>query len=108
MNVAFAEAASGDAGEGGALTELRECRSTDVTHAGLQAAHELEDHIGKRALVRHAAFHTFRHQLAGAVLAVSVTGTLLHRADGAHAAVGFETTAGGVDGLARAFLGARE
>ena len=106
MDVAFAEAAGGDADEAGALAELGDGGRADVAHAGLEAAHELEDDVGQRAFVRDAAFDAFRDELAGAVLTVAVARAFLHRADGAHAAVGFEAAALRLHRLAGAFAGA--
>ena len=108
MHVAFAQAAGGDAGEPGALAQFLEVGCANISHAGLEAAHELENDIGERSLVWDAAFNTLCHQFAGTILAVAVARAFLHGADRAHAAVGLEAAALEMDRLARAFAGAGE
>src|SRR6478609_5564857 len=105
MDVALAQAAGGDADEAGAFAEFGEGGGTDVTHAGLEAAHELEDDVGERPFVRDAAFDAFGDEFAGAVLAVAIARAFLHGSDGTHAAVGFEPAALRLHRLAGAFAG---
>src|SRR5690606_6646451 len=50
----------------------------------------------------------FGDELAGAVLAVAVAGTLVHRAERTHAAVGLEAAALEIDRLSGALAGAGE
>src|SRR5262245_36555979 len=51
--------------EAGARPQLLHGLCPAVTHPGPQAADELVDELGQRALVWHAALDSFRHQLPG-------------------------------------------
>ena len=80
-----------------------------ITHRRAQAAHQLGDHIDHRALVGHAAFDAFGHQLVGIgrrILEVAVGRPLLHRAQRTHAAVGLVRAALEQLDLARRLFGA--
>src|SRR6185369_15958883 len=87
----------------------------DVAHAGAEAADELLDDEGERALVGHAALDALGHELhaeLGALLvlhvAVPAAFALAHRFEGAHAAIELVGAALVQDRLARALLGAGE
>ena len=66
--------------------------AAQIAHAGAQAAHQLVDDVHNRAFIRHAAFDALGHVFVRAVLFVleiAVGRALAHRAQRAHAAVGF-------------------
>ena len=84
-----------------------------VAHAGLQAADQLVDDEGQRALVRHAALDAFGHelhllQLVVLEVAVAAALALAHRFERAHAAVELVGAALVENRLARALFGAGE
>jgi hypothetical protein len=103
VRVAFFETTGGDADETGFGAEFVERVGPDVAHAAAQAADELEDDFGKRALVGHAGLDAFGDELAGAVLAVAVARAFAHGFEAAHAAVFFEGAALPLDHVAGAF-----
>src|SRR5256885_6651259 len=63
VDVAFAQAGSGDAHELRLLTELGKVFRPDISHRRPQAARELMHDVADRALVRHLALDTLQHQL---------------------------------------------
>ena len=69
------------------VLQLLDVAGAAESHAGADAAEQLEDRVLDRALVGDAAFDAFRHQFLRVLLEVAVLAALLHRADGAHAAV---------------------
>ena len=83
--------------------------AAQIAHAGAQAAHQLVDDVHNRAFIRHAAFDALGHVFVGAVLFVleiAVGRALAHRAQRAHAAVGFVGAALIELDFARCFVGA--
>ena len=63
VRMAFRQTRGRDAGEARPLVQLLDGSGTGVAHAGPEAAHQLEDHVAQRALVRHHALDAFRDQL---------------------------------------------
>src|SRR5215203_6195465 len=85
-----------DADEARALPQLADRRRAAVAHARAHATGELVHVRRELALVRHHAFDALGHELVGLLhvaLAVTLLRALLHRADRAHAAHGFERAA---------------
>src|SRR5262245_28233610 len=65
-----------------------------IAHAGTQPAYQLIHERPELPFIRHPAFDSFRHELhAAAVLAIAVLRAGHHGPQGAHAAIGFETSA---------------
>src|SRR5690349_10467092 len=92
VHVRFAHARRGDLDELAARSQLVHRGAAAVAHGCAQAAHELMNHRGKRALVRHASLNTFGNELLGRpfafrVLEVAIRASLLHCAERAHAAI---------------------
>ena len=78
---------------------------------GPEAASHLVHDFEYGAFVGDAAADAFRHEFFEVVfriLEVAVFGALLHRLQGTHAAVGFESAPFVYDGFAWALFGARE
>ena len=79
--------ADGDLDELGLVLHVLDGGAAAVAHAGAHAAGHLVDDRHHRALVRHAAFDAFGHELVGVRVAggrfleVAVGAALLHRAD---------------------------
>src|SRR5262245_57629207 len=77
-------------------SKLLNVRRSTVTHTSLKSTDQLVDIFCERSFVGHATFHAFRHQLVRLslrLLSVSFGRSALdHRAQGAHAAIGFEAT----------------
>ena len=71
---------------------MRTCFVLALAAAALQAADELIDESAERTLVGNATLDTLRDGLAalGAFLRVAIRGARSHRANRAHAAIGFE------------------
>src|SRR6266702_1747327 len=63
VDVALAQARSGDAHELRLLMELGKVFRPDISHRRPQAARELMHDVADRALVRHLALDALRHQL---------------------------------------------
>src|ERR1700744_3607207 len=63
MDMAFAQARTGDADELCLLVEFADVARTDIAHRCTQAACELMHDIGDRPLVRHLALDAFGDQL---------------------------------------------
>src|SRR6476620_9464089 len=115
VHVAFAHAGRSDPHQLRVALKRRDVRRSAIAHAGAQAADELMNHRGDRALVLHAALDPLRHQLVAAagveielVLEVAVAAAAAHRADRAHPAILLEAAALVDDHLARALVGAGE
>ena len=111
MDVAFAQAGAGDADELRLVVKLGDVLRADIAHRRTQAAGELMQHIGDRALIRHLAFDAFRHELERVLdllLEIAVGGAARHGADRAHAAIGFVGAALIEEDLARRLVGAGE
>ena len=106
----FLHAGVADADEARFFPHFREVAAAGVAHAGAQAAHQLFDDGGNRAFVRHAAFDAFRHEFFRflSALEVAVGGARAHRAERAHAAVGFVGAAFVKFDFARRFFGTGE
>src|SRR5262249_27353945 len=113
VRVALLDRGAGDRDEPGLGPEFFDGAGAAVAHAGAEAADELEDEIGERALVGDPAVDAFGDELlgrlvlgvrrpGGSVLAVAVVGPLGHGADGAHAAIRLEAAAAVDDRLAGA------
>ena len=58
-----------------------------VAHPGSEATHQLEDRVLDRALVGDTSLDALRYQLLRSGLEITVLAAVLHRCDGAHAAV---------------------
>ncbi len=104
-------AGAGDADESRLFPEFGEVGGADITHGGAQAAGQLMQHAGGRALVGHLALDAFRHQLQRVAhfgLEIAVGGAARHGADRAHAAIGLVGAALMQIDLARALVGAGE
>src|SRR5690606_27297256 len=87
VRVRLAQAAVADADEARACPQRLEVAAATVAHAAPQTAHELEDHVRNRALVRHPPLDPLRDQLArvpGLALEVAVGRSLLHRGERTH------------------------
>ena len=110
MHVAFLKARAGDLDEFGFLVQLGDRLGTNIAHGRAQATHHLVDDRAERALERHLAFNTFRHELflCGILLEVTVGRAARHCAEAAHAAIGLVRTALIQEHLARRFFRARE
>src|SRR6266404_2080145 len=63
VDVAFAQAGSGDAYELRLVMEFGEVFRPDISHRRPEATGELMHDVGDRTLVRHLALDTLRHQL---------------------------------------------
>src|SRR5688572_24255500 len=92
VDVTLAHARIGDAHERRPGAHLFDRATAGVAHRGAQTACELMQDLYERALVRHAAFDAFRHellQLLGCVLEVAILRAmrLRHRTERAHAAI---------------------
>ena len=94
---------------------LRSCTDSDINTMArkvydkmTKAAEQLEDGVAQRTLVGHAAFHAFRNKLLRILLEVAILAALLHRCEGAHAAIDLELTTLIDFQRARRFLGARQ
>ena len=97
----------------GLRAHLVDVGAARVTHRGAQAAGELVQDRDDAALVRHAAFDAFRHELLDlgrGVLEVAVARAvrLRHRAERAHAAIRLVRSALVELDFARRFFGAGE
>src|SRR5207245_554126 len=84
-----------------------------IAHRRADTTHELMDHGGKRALVRHPSFDALGDELLGGVLAlrilkIAIARAFLHRAERAHAAIALVRAALVELGLTGRFFGARE
>ena len=113
VHVRLADAGRRDLDELGARAQLLDRRAAAVAHRRAQAAHQLMDHRGQHALVRHAALDALRHELLGGALAfgileIAVRAAFLHRAERAHAAIALVRAALVELDLARRLLGAGE
>ena len=93
VGMALGQACAGDADEFGVAAHILDGGRSAVAHGGTKAAHQLEYGVGKRSLVRHAAFNAFGYQLLGVFLEIAVLAAVGHGGQGAHAAVGLEGTA---------------
>src|SRR5687768_14396376 len=90
--VAFAHARVGDSHERRPRAHLFDRAAAGIAHRGAQTARELMQDLDERALVRHAPFDAFRHELLellGRVLEVAILRAvrLCHRTERAHAAI---------------------
>src|SRR5262252_8661991 len=90
--MAFAHARVRDSHKVRPGTQVRDVTAARVPHRRAQAAGELLDDLHDAALVGHATFDTFRHELlelARAVLEIAVGGAVAlgHRTERAHAAI---------------------
>ena len=109
--MAFADAGGGDFHKLGFLLHLRDGGAAAVAHAGTDAAGHLVDDGHHRALVRHAPFNAFGHELVGVgvagarLLEVAVGAALLHGTDGAHATVALVAAALEQNHFARRLFG---
>src|ERR1043166_1716834 len=110
MRRRFALAGGADADVAGFLAELREVRSAEITHAGLDAADQLRDYAVHRTGNFLQRFHPFRRDLLRRILLVAVTRGRagFHRGEAAHAAVLFVKFAADFHDLARRFGATRE
>ena len=61
--MALLQARAGDLDELGLVMKFLDAGTAGVTHAGPQAAQHLEDGVGQRSLVGHAALNAFGHEL---------------------------------------------
>src|SRR5690606_5025252 len=107
----FAYAGGGDFDELRLGAHVVDAGAAAVAHRGADAAHQLVDDGQHAALVGHAAFDAFGHQLVGVVggiLEVAVGRAVGHRAQAAHAAVRLVRTALEQHDFAGGFLGAGE
>src|SRR5579885_2957214 len=96
VDVRLLESGGADADEARLLVKLADVAAARVAHAGAQAADELRHHVGERALVGDAPLDAFRDEFRldlDLVLRVTILRAFAHRADGTHAAVGFERAA---------------
>ena len=66
--------------------------ATHIAHTGAKTAHHLEYGVADRSLIRHTAFNTFRNELFGAGLEISVCRAFVHCAERAHAAINLKLT----------------
>src|SRR5215469_16700310 len=90
VNVALAQARSGDAHELRLAVEFVDGAAAGITHGGAKPADDLVHHRTHRPLIGDLAFHAFRHQLERVAhfrLEVAVGGTTRHRTHAAHAAI---------------------
>ena len=108
VRMALHQTRVGDADEVRVMAQRFDIRRSAVAHAGAQAAQKLEDGVAQRALVGHAAFNAFGHELLRILLEVAILAALLHRREGAHAAIDLELTTLIDFQRARRFLGARQ
>src|SRR5689334_23023467 len=79
VNVALAHTSVGDANEVGARAHFLNGAAAGVTHGSAQTASELVKDGDDGAFVRHATFHTFRHdlfQFRRGVLEIAVLGAM--------------------------------
>ena len=100
-----------DAHEFRLVVEIGERLGADIAHGGAQAAGELVQHVGDRALVADLALDAFRHQLErvlDVLLEVAVGRAARHGADRAHAAIALVGAALIEEHLARRLVGAGE
>ena len=99
VHMTLADAGGRDLDELSSVLHVFDRRAAAVAHAGPHAAGHLVDDRDDRALVRHAAFDAFGHELVGVGVAgrrfleVAIGTALLHRADASHAAVAFVAAA---------------
>src|SRR5471032_37928 len=96
VDMRFTHAGRGDFHELGLVAQLVYRRAAAVTHGLAYAADHLEDDGQHAALVGHAAFDAFGHELVGLharFLEITVGRAVRHRADAAHAAIRFVAAA---------------
>src|SRR5260370_40758466 len=110
VNVALAQARSGNSNKSAFLAEFFERARSHVAHAALQSADELICQSPQLALVGHASFHAFRNGFAPfrTFLRVAISGARLHRAGGTHPAGGLKRAALVKNGLSGRFFVALE
>src|SRR6185437_6363801 len=92
VHMRLADAGRRNFDELGARAQGVDRRTAAIPHRGANAAHELVNHRGDRALVRHPPLDTFGHQLFGGaltlrILEIAIARALLHRTQRAHAAI---------------------
>ena len=100
-----------DADELGAGVELRQIARPGIAHRCAQAADQLVQHAGHRALIGHLPLDAFGHELErvlDVLLEIAVGRATRHGADRAHAAIGLIGAALIEIDLAGAFVGAGE
>src|SRR5207237_697607 len=79
VDVRLFEARRADADEARLFLELADCAAAGVAHAGAQAADELRDHLGERALVGDAPLDAFGGDDGHASLARSLHAVVYRR-----------------------------
>ncbi len=104
VRVAFFQTAGRDLDEASLFAKVGKVDGADVSHAGAEAAHELEGDVAEGTLERNAGFDAFSDEFAGAVLSVAVARATAHGADGTHAAVLLEVASLVVNHFARTFF----
>src|SRR5213076_1069712 len=108
VRVRFAQARGRDLDELGLGAERLDVAHPAIPHAAAEAAHHLEDHVGRGTPVGHAALDALGHELRRrdlTLLEVAVGGAFLHGAEAAHPADHLEAPALEQERLARALLG---
>src|SRR5450759_40536 len=82
VRVRLAQSRGGNAHETSLCAKLLDRAATDVAHSAAQATDHLEQHVGDRPSVRHAALYPLRNELLRrelAFLEVAVGAAILHR-----------------------------
>src|SRR5207245_1190701 len=101
-----------DAHEASLGPQLVDRRGADVAHTRAQSTAELMHDAVERPERAHATLDSFGDELAELAdvrLSVAIArAACFHRTERAHAAVGLESSIGGLDDLARCFVDARE
>src|SRR5258708_14565154 len=111
MDVALAQAGRGDLDEAAVLLHLGNRAVAGIAHRRAEAADELVDDVADWPLVRYAGLDALGHQLQRArdlFLEITIGRAARHRADRAHAAIGFVGAALIEEDLARRLVGAGE
>jgi hypothetical protein len=84
VHVRFARAGGGDFDKFGSGVNFLDSGAAEIHHSRSQSPHELLDHRGDAALIRHPSLDTFRNEFvsfAARSLKIAVARSLLHRAE---------------------------